>query len=152
VSIRPTDPVITVRQAFEAMRLFLEQFNEREPNERKETIEQLLRWTEIEADGDSSDPAQWHDWIGAVRTVLGDEPSEVSPLRATYDSAADAAYIYLTGRMLDPGRDSVPLDTPDDIPAIVVMDWKDGRIVGLEVLDAQALLHDDLVASAERLD
>jgi len=145
------DSVLTLQQAFEAMRHFLEQFNEREPDDRKETIGQLIRWTEIEADGGTADPAQWHDWIGAVRAVLADETSEGSPLRVTYDSSADAAYVYLTGRALDPGRDSVPLETPEGTPAMVVMDWKNGRIVGLEVLDARALLHDDLVASAEQL-
>lgn len=142
---------LSVRQAFEAMRRFLEQFNEREPDDRKVTIEQLLRWTGVEADGGTADPAQWHDWIGVVRAVLADETSEGSPLRVTYDSTADAAHIYLTGRALDPGRDSIPLETPEDTPAMVVMDWKDGRIVGLEVLDASALLHDDLVARAEQL-
>jgi hypothetical protein len=30
------------------------------------------------------------------------------------------------------------------------MDWKDGKIAGLEVLDASALLHADLLAQAER--
>ena len=52
------------------MRRFLEQFNEREPHDRKETIEQLPRWIEVEADGGTADPAQWHDWIGAIRAVL----------------------------------------------------------------------------------
>jgi hypothetical protein len=34
---------------------------------------------------------------------------------------------------------------------MVVMDWRDGRIVGLEVLDASKLLHRDLLANAEKL-
>ena len=133
------------------MRRFLEQFNEREPRERKETIEQLLLWTEIEADGGTSDPAQWDDWIGAVRADRDEGRSDGAPLRATYDSTADAAYIHLTGRGLGPGRDSVPLGTPDGTQAMVVMDWKDGRIVGLEILDGRSLLHGDLIASAEQL-
>jgi uncharacterized protein YuzE len=33
---------------------------------------------------------------------------------------------------------------------MVVLDWKDGKIVGLEVLDASALLHPDLLAQAAR--
>jgi len=33
---------------------------------------------------------------------------------------------------------------------MVVVDWKDRRIVGLEVLDAPKLLHDDLLAEAQR--
>lgn len=57
---------LTSREAFEAMRLFLAQFNEREPEHRRETIFFLLDWTQIEADGETSDPAQWEDWQRAV--------------------------------------------------------------------------------------
>jgi hypothetical protein len=39
------DQALTNEQAFEAMRNFLAQFNEREPVERRESIAQLLRWT-----------------------------------------------------------------------------------------------------------
>lgn len=67
-------------------------------------------------------------------------------MRITYDPAADAAYIYLTNVELEPGRDTVPLETP--VPAMVNMDWKDGRIVGLEVLGASSLLHPDVIAQA----
>ncbi len=68
----------------------------------------------------------------------------------TYDSQADAAYVYLTDKPLMPGRDSVPVDPPDGMQAMVVLDWKDGKVVGLEILDASKLLHDDLLAEAER--
>ncbi len=50
-----------------------------------------------------------------------------------------------------PGRDSVPVDPPDGVHAMVVLDWKDGTTVGLEVLDASAVLHHDLFAEAERI-
>jgi len=63
------DDRLTLRQAFEAMRLFLAQFNEREPKEQRVTIELLLSWTEIEADGMTADPAQWNDWETAVTTA-----------------------------------------------------------------------------------
>ena len=71
-------------------------------------------------------------------------------MRLTYDPEADAAYIYLTDEVLMPGRDSVPCDAPDGDHAMVVLDWKDGKIVGLEVLDASARLHQDLLAQAVR--
>ena len=71
-------------------------------------------------------------------------------MRITYDPDADAAYIYLTGESLMPGRDSVPVDPPDGVQAFVVLDWREGKIVGLEVLDASALLHPDLLAEAVR--
>lgn len=51
-------------------------------------------------------------------------------MRITYDAEVDAAYIYLTETPLMPGRDSTPVDPPDGVSAMVVLDWKDGRIVG----------------------
>lgn len=60
------DEPLTSRQAFEAMRLFRAQFNEREPQSRQETISMLLAWTHVEPDGATSDPAQWADWERAV--------------------------------------------------------------------------------------
>jgi uncharacterized protein YuzE len=69
-------------------------------------------------------------------------------MRVSYDPEADAAYIYLTDEDLMPGRDSIPCETPPGQDAMVVLDWKDGKIVGLEVLDASALLHADLLAQA----
>jgi uncharacterized protein YuzE len=72
-------------------------------------------------------------------------------MRVTYDPEADAAYLYLTDQDLPPGRDSVPCDPPENVQyAWVVMDWKDGKIAGLEVLDASKLLHPDLLAEAIR--
>ncbi len=70
-------------------------------------------------------------------------------MRVTYDPEADAAYIYLTDEDLLPGRDSVPCDPPDGGRAWVVLDWKEGKIAGMEVLDASARLHPDLLAQAE---
>jgi hypothetical protein len=62
----PMEPTLSETQAFEAMRLFLAQFNEREPEDRRETIALLLAWTEIQSDGVTDDPAQWEDWKRAV--------------------------------------------------------------------------------------
>jgi uncharacterized protein YuzE len=80
-------------------------------------------------------------------------------MRISYDRESDAAYICLTDALLQPGRDSIPCDKPDDVErAWVVMDWREGRIVGLgpvgnkthgEVLDASKLLHPDLLALAD---
>ena len=64
------ESALTSRQAFEAMRLFLEQFNEREPPERRETIDMLLAWTEVRSDEVTADPAQWDDWCAAVEAAL----------------------------------------------------------------------------------
>jgi uncharacterized protein YuzE len=70
-------------------------------------------------------------------------------MRMTYDRVADAFYLYLTDEQLPPGRDSVPVDPPEGMQAFVALDWQDGRIVGLEVLDARKRLHPDLLAQAE---
>jgi uncharacterized protein YuzE len=73
----------------------------------------------------------------------------IGPVRITYDRESDAAYIQLTDVPLMPGRDSVPCELPDGAQGHwVVLDWKDGRIVGLEVLDASHLLHADLLDAA----
>jgi hypothetical protein len=34
---------------------------------------------------------------------------------------------------------------------MVIVDWKDSKILGMEVLDAASLLHADLLAQAERI-
>ena len=70
-------------------------------------------------------------------------------MRITYDPEDDAAYIYLTGEPLAPGRDSISCDLPNGMRGWVVLDWKDGKIAGLEVLEASSLLHADLLAQAQ---
>ncbi len=50
----------------------------------------------------------------------------------------------ITDKPLMLGPDSVPVDPPDGVQAMVVLDWRDGKVVGLEILDASKLLHDDL--------
>ena len=72
-------------------------------------------------------------------------------VRITYDPAADAACIYLTGQRLAPGRTSIPADPPEGVQAFIVLHWKDDRLVGLEVLDASTRLHPDLLGEAEIL-
>jgi uncharacterized protein YuzE len=72
-----------------------------------------------------------------------------SPLRVAYDPGADAAYIYLTGRTVSAGRITVPvrLDDHDHLPE-VILDFKDGRLVGVEVLGAKDGLPADLLGLA----
>lgn len=73
-------------------------------------------------------------------------------MRVTYDAETDAAYVYLTDEELPPGRESVPCEAPEGVQqAWVMMDWRDGRIVGLEVLHASKLLHHDLLDNADKL-
>jgi len=66
-------------------------------------------------------------------------------MRLTYDGEADAAYLYLTSETLTAGRDTTGCDCPDGVQAMVNLDWKDGKLVGLEVLDAKSVLFGDLL-------
>ena len=72
-------------------------------------------------------------------------------MRVSYDPEANAAYIYLTDEPLVPGRDTVPRATPGGAPGregMINMDFREGKIVGLEVLDASRWLHQDLLDTA----
>jgi uncharacterized protein YuzE len=72
-------------------------------------------------------------------------------VRITYDPAADAVYIHLTGDSLTPGRTTIQARTPPGAEGFVALDWKDGRLVGIEILDASTRLHHDLIEDAEIL-
>jgi hypothetical protein len=70
-----TEPTLTVQQAFQAMRHFLEQFNEREHSE---SIVLLLDWMTQGTWADpqmTADPAQWHDWLASVERALSGSDS-----------------------------------------------------------------------------
>ena len=70
-------------------------------------------------------------------------------MRITYDRAANAAYIYLTEAELEPGRTTIPAALPPGVDGFVALDWKDDRLVGIEVLDADTRLRPDLLQQAE---
>jgi len=38
---------------------------------------------------------------------------------------------------------------PPGTEGFIALDWKDGRLVGIEILDATRHLHDDLLLTAE---
>ena len=66
-------------------------------------------------------------------------------MRITYDPAADAVYIHLTGQPLTPGRTTIQAPTPPGTEGFVALDWKDDRLVGIEILDASTRLHPDFL-------
>ena len=70
-------------------------------------------------------------------------------MRITYDRHANAAYIYLTDRPLNSGRDTVIAETPDGATGTAILDWKDGWLVGIEILDASYALHPELLDQAQ---
>lgn len=59
---------MTERQAFVAMRLFLEHFYSQAGND----METLLSDISIERDGGTLDPAAWDDWLRCVRLATRD--------------------------------------------------------------------------------
>ena len=70
-------------------------------------------------------------------------------MRITYDPAADAACIHLTSSPLTPGRTTLQAPTPAGTEGFIALDWKDGRLIGIEILDASTRLHHDLLEQAE---
>jgi uncharacterized protein YuzE len=66
----------------------------------------------------------------------------------TYD-AADSVYVHLTGQPVTPGRTTIQVGTPPNVDGIIALDWKDDRLVGIEILDASRRLRPDLVHGAE---
>jgi hypothetical protein len=122
---RPVEPALTPLQAFEAMRRFLAQFNEREPAERKETIEQILRWTEIEADGGTADPAQWHDWTDAVDSVLDQRVPGAALLQGLPDEVRSNAVVLPSGEVM--------WARPDAQAALHGIAAAGGQILGLDL-------------------
>jgi uncharacterized protein YuzE len=73
-------------------------------------------------------------------------------MRVTYDPSVDAAYIYL--REVEPGgiKESVDIDAPEGVAAgSVVVDFDhEGRMVGIEVLNARRCLPKHFLDGAER--
>lgn len=70
-------------------------------------------------------------------------------MRITYDPDANAAYIHLTGQALAPGRVTIQAPMPPGAEGFIALDWKDNRLVGIEILDATRHLHDDVLQAAE---
>ena len=67
--MRPND-TITVAEAYDAMRIFLETVWRRldEPQEEIAFLLAGLKW----ADGSPVDPAMWQDWLAAAQRVKGE--------------------------------------------------------------------------------
>lgn len=76
-----------------------------------------------------------------LETNNGRVRDSTEPLRVTYDDVADAAYMYLIPEIEAGGvARTIPVDGGAD-PWMVNLDVdSDGRIIGLEVLDASRRL------------
>jgi hypothetical protein len=50
---------------------------------------------------------------------------------------------------LTPGRTTIQAPIPPGTDQFIAMDWQDGRLAGIEILDATRHLHDDLLQAAD---
>jgi Protein of unknown function (DUF2283) len=67
----------------------------------------------------------------------------------TYDRQANAVYFELTDEAFTPGRTTLGAPAPPGVEAFIALNWKDVRLVGIEVLDADVTLSADLLEQAE---
>jgi uncharacterized protein YuzE len=72
-------------------------------------------------------------------------------VRITYDREADAVYIKLSDEQLLGQAHNLKAPTPPGVEAWIVLDWKDDRLIGIEVLDASSRLPDDYLEQAENI-
>jgi uncharacterized protein YuzE len=74
-------------------------------------------------------------------------------MRVTYDPAADAAYVELAGPVGD-GEAATTIHsimTPGDRGEVALDFDADGRLLGIEVLGASAVLPESVLADAVRI-
>jgi uncharacterized protein YuzE len=74
-------------------------------------------------------------------------------MRVTYDPAADAAYVELAGPLADGEAATTihSITTPGDRGEVALDFDADGRLLGIEVLHASAVLPAAVLAGAVRL-
>jgi hypothetical protein len=71
LSGRPLSAEATPGEVYEAMRELFVLFSKPSPHACPHPdLEELHRWTRVEADGSTSDPAQLEDWSEVVRRLL----------------------------------------------------------------------------------
>jgi uncharacterized protein YuzE len=70
-------------------------------------------------------------------------------VRISYDADADAVYIHLGRETGAARRTTTQAATPDGVDGFVALDWEDGRIIGIEILDASRRLSQDLLDEAD---
>lgn len=77
----------------------------------------------------------------------------MADLEVTYDAVANAAYLYLSAPGARPRVSSMYPCDPVRVDGMINLDFDEqGRLLGIEVLDARAKLPAYLLESAERLD
>lgn len=69
-------------------------------------------------------------------------------IKLTYDSKADAAYIYFSNFPPE-AVDKTYLCEPQEVEGVINLDFADGKLVGIEVMDASKKLSKELLDQAE---
>ncbi len=72
-------------------------------------------------------------------------------MRAVTTAQANAVYFELTDEALTAGRTTLRAPTPPGVEAFIALDWKDNRLVGTEILDADVILPAKFLEEAEDL-
>ncbi|WAZ26819.1 DUF2283 domain-containing protein [Streptomyces cinnabarinus] len=77
----------------------------------------------------------------------------MTELRVTYDKTANAAYVYLTDPQVRTKSSRMYPCEPVEVGGMINLDFDEqGRLIGIEVLDASSKLPEYLLESSERLD
>ena len=77
----------------------------------------------------------------------------MSNLQITYDAKANAAYVYLTDPQVKQKVSHTYPCNPIEVDGMINLDFDaDGRLIGVEVLDARAKLPQYVLDQAERID
>lgn len=64
---------LTPKEAFEAMTMFLDMFYN---DTQSDDVGALLGGMTMNEDGQTFDPAYWHEWMECIQRVKGETPSE----------------------------------------------------------------------------
>lgn len=72
-------------------------------------------------------------------------------MRVTYDPFANAAFIYLVEIGAGEVAESAPCESETGVGEVIADFDKDGRLLGIEVLNARAVLPREVLDRAERL-
>jgi Uncharacterized conserved small protein len=70
-------------------------------------------------------------------------------VRISYDRDADTAYIRLGHPTTSAHRATTRALMPAGIDGFIALDWEDGRLLGIEILDASTRLSHEVLEQAE---
>lgn len=78
--------------------------------------------------------------------IYGEAATEKQPMRATYDAAANAAYIYFVEPVAGAAKRTVKASEG------MFLDYDaEGRLLGIEILEARERLPESMIREAEQL-